>query len=349
MTVARLVRLISEGARPRPPQQREASLRHPDACRSIGIALRSVGALDEALEEFREAARVDPLSPELDYQVAVVSYIRGGSEDALALLELALSFPTFAEAAELAAACASRMGRRVEAIEYLRDATRRAELAGAPERYVMRLDRQLRAMQDGDAARIEPVALSVPSEEEIPCSGSRERSVTLGFRSLDEYRGAMARLAVARFAQSAEPEFTARYIARTAQHYAPPELSERAWSRAMAQAGDVWDSMDGGERYQFAGLFVLGEWLSGPDGTSPVDAAALPAAALGLARAAAEVREVNEGLRERLSAIAAGIEGSPRPLGLSQAWDLVAELLGRPGQAGPMQAILASPRAGGGA
>ena len=58
---------------------------------------------------------------------------------------------------------------------------------------------------------------------------------------------------------------------------------------------------------------------------------------------------VDESLHERLNALAAELEGSPSPLSLAHAWDLVAELLGPPGQAGPLQAVLMSPRAEAGA
>ncbi|MBP7562051.1 MAG: tetratricopeptide repeat protein [Armatimonadetes bacterium] len=348
-TVARLVRLVGDGARPRPPLERTAALRHPDACRSLAIALRAVGEWEAAYAEIAEAMRVDPIGPELDYQAAAIAYSMGEYERALELVAPALWFPSFVEAAELAAVCFHRLGKAQEARRYYRDATERGERYGAPEQYLMHLDRQVKMLEEGGADLAEPTDVLAPPEWAIPYSAAREQRITLGFHSVDEYRRTMARMAATRVAESPQAEFTARYIARTARHYAPPKLAEQAWDRAMGQAGAAWELMDVGERQQLAGLLVVGEWLSGPDGTSPVDAAVLPRAALGLARSAAEARIVDESLHERLNALAAELEGSPSPLSLAHAWDLVAELLGPPGQAGPLQAVLMSPRAEAGA
>lgn len=345
-TVARLVRLAMEGTRPRPPLEREVALRHPDTCRTLGIAMRAAGAVSEAYLEIAEAMRVDPMSAELDYQAAATAAVEGRHEHALSLLSPALEFPSFVEAAELAAACAIRLGRGPEARRHLRDAVERAERYGAPEGYLMRLDRQVQLLEEGGEGIADPADVLAPPEWEIPYSAAREQRLAIGFRSFDDYRATMGRRAARRFAESTLPEFTARYIARTARHYAPRELADRAWEGAMGQVGAAWDLMDGGERQQAAGLLVIGEWLSGADGEGTGDAAVLPAAALGLARGAVEARVVDEALRTRIESAVGAIQGAPRPIALSRAWELVGGLLGAPGEAGPLQEVLAAPRVG---
>ncbi|MBD3174574.1 MAG: tetratricopeptide repeat protein [Armatimonadia bacterium] len=342
--VARLVRLIADGARPRLPAEREPGHRHPDACRSLAIALRAAGAMEAARAELEEARRADPLSPELDFQSAVTAYVSGDPAEALRLAQPALAFPRLVDAAELAATCALALGDAAEAEQHLRDALRRAERLGAPEAYLMHLDTRIKAVEGSSEDVPGPPSLVAPPEQEIPASAARDKWSVVGFASREEYATTMAATAMARLEDAAKPEVAARFIARTARYYAPPEMADDCWKGASRQMGPAWESLAAGERLQVAGILLVGEWLAGAHGLPSVDGAVLALAAVGSLRSSAKLRRMPEETLQQVEEVATGVGAAPRPMPLDEAWQWVARVLGPVDGEGLLHAVAAAPR-----
>jgi Flp pilus assembly protein TadD len=91
---------------------------HETVSTHLGIALQSLGRLDEALELYEAASKLDPKNPRFHSNAAVALAQKGDHEGALQKVQVALKLdPKFAPAYLNAGTFLKSLGRPVEAVE----------------------------------------------------------------------------------------------------------------------------------------------------------------------------------------------------------------------------------------
>jgi len=343
--VSRAARLVADGARPRPLAERSGAGRHPDVCRLLGIALRAAGEHASAREELLFAQGFDPVSPELDYQLALTAFAAGDPSGALEHLLLISWLPAFYEVAELAAHARLALGQTADAARLMEDSLRRAREAQAYPDTLDRLERSVLALTEARqgsraAERLPPVDLD-PVRQTLLAS-IREPMFGLACRTFEDHCLEMGRLACARYEASGRSLDLAKFIARTARIYAHPDLAQATWESAEGQLGDVWGALEDGERLMVSGLLVLGAWLRNSEEFQGKDGRVLAAGAAALAAEAVRERAVPDELRARAEGLTDTVAAEPGPVPVHVAEGYLDEVLGRERAGGLVREVLAA-------
>jgi tetratricopeptide (TPR) repeat protein len=339
--LTRVARLVDEGVRPLPLEDRDGPRWHPDENLLLGMALRRAGDLEGARTEFDTERTFDPLSREPDYQSARVTALAGDSTGALDQLTWPCEAEGFYEAWVLRGEILASLGRATEAraaIEHALPAARRWADPSVVEALEIRLLNPLEgaAPSAADGANL---------QDEILRAMLREQRLASAHDSPQSHSLQMARAAMARYAQSGRSEDAAWRIARTARAHTDPRLAGEAWSAGVTQAGDAWEELTTTEGLALSGLIVLAAWFATSGEFEGRDCGVLAAGALALTEHAIRDAEQHgrtvtayderlEGMRAQLRALEA--EG---PVGLDAAGRFVEAVIGLPGGVGLMHEL----------
>lgn len=120
---------------------------HETVSTHLGIALQSLGRLDEALEIYETASKLDPKNPRFHSNAAVALAQKGDHEGALRRVQIAMKLsPKFAPAYLNAGMFLKSLGRPVEAVEMF-ERSLRLEPNNAEAQEALRLVKQKLAVE----------------------------------------------------------------------------------------------------------------------------------------------------------------------------------------------------------
>jgi tetratricopeptide (TPR) repeat protein len=338
-TVTRVARLIDEGVRPLPAEEREPARLHPDESFLLGAALRRANDLAAARVEFSLERDLDPLNREPDYELAWLAALEGDAKTALSLLEWPCGAEGFFEAWSLRGELLIGLGRVSEARtafdRALHDARRWAE-----EGIVESLE--LRALGTPDAPSPERDG---GLHEEVLRASLREQRLAACHEKPVDHALQMARAAGERFdLWECSPEAAWR-IARTARAHGAPQLASEAWIAATKQSGEAWEVLTSGETHVVAGIIVLASWFAMTGEFEGRDCTVIAEAAFELMRRATADAKANDrnvaAYEERLAARRSELDAleAAGPMSLSESGRLVEAALGLPGGLGMLHEL----------
>ncbi|MBL0210880.1 MAG: tetratricopeptide repeat protein [Holophagaceae bacterium] len=120
---------------------------HETVSTHLGIALQSLGRLDEALEIYETASKLDPRNPRFHSNASVVLAQKGDYEGAFQMAQVAMKLnPKFAPAYMNAGMFLQSLGRPVEAVEMF-ERTLQLEPGNAEVHEALRLLKQKLAVE----------------------------------------------------------------------------------------------------------------------------------------------------------------------------------------------------------